>query len=175
MRNTNHQEFGAFGSSVYLGVKADDSELPMVPKEANRMKSASIVASAVASLLFAAMTFAPGLSLRAAETADPLDGKTFVGEIGEKGKKEGQYEEKMSFKDGEMVSSACSSLGFARFPYTATQKGDVVEFVAEATNPTEGTLRWAGVVKGDSLNATSVWTKAGSPPEESWLTAKQQD
>lgn len=132
----------------------------------------SSLRTALASLFFAAIVAAPGPVPRAGEQADPLDGKTFVGEIGEKGKKEGQFKEEMSFKNGEMVSSACVSLGFASFPYRVTAKGDAIEFAAEARNPTEGTLKWQGVIRGDTLSATSLWTKPGEPPDESWLTAK---
>ena len=140
-------------------------------KEENFMNNSSLVRTLLATLVFGGILAAPGSLLWAGQQTDPLDGKTYVGEIGEKGKKEGEYSEEMSFKNGAMVSSACSSLGFTSFPYQVTVKGEAIEFVAEASNPTEGTLKWEGVVKGDTLNATSVWKKAGEPPDESWLTA----
>ena len=139
------------------------------------MRKTSFMVSTWAFAVFAAILFTPGPSLLAENEADPLNGKTFVGEIGEKGKTTSQYKEEMSFKDGVMVSSACSSLGFESFSYTATNSDDGVHFVAEATNPTEGTLTWEGVVNGDALDATSVWEKPGNPPDESWLKATLKD
>jgi hypothetical protein len=102
-----------------------------------------------------------------------LDGKSFAGDIGDKGKP-AVGKEVMSFKDGKMVSSACVNLGFAGFPYKATKKGDMIEFEASASNPKEGTLSWKGTVSGDTLNATSVWTRPGQAPDESWVKAKAQ-
>jgi len=160
---------------LWLGETSGGNKPPTTPEEENRMNSSPCMKSGLAFFLVAAIAFGPSPSLWAGDKADPLDGKTFVGEIGEKGKTEGEYEETMSFKGGEMVSSACSTLGFDRFAYTATGNGGVIEFVAEATNPTEGTLRWEGVVKGDTLRATSVWRKPGAPLEETWLTAKLQE
>ena len=131
----------------------------------------SFVRTALSSLVFAG-ALVLGTAVQAADKPDPLNGKTFVGEIGEKGKMKAEYSEEMSFNDGKMVSSACAPLGFASFPYTVTEKGKVIEFVAEATNPTKGTLKWKGTIKGGKLSATSVWTKPNQPPDETWLKAK---
>jgi hypothetical protein len=126
----------------------------------------------VVSSLTVAGALVLGPVAQAEDKADPLDGKTFLGQIGEKGKAKAEYDEEMSFKDGKMVSSACVPLGFSSFPYKSTVKGNVIEFMAEATNPAKGTLKWKGVIKGNKLSATSVWTKPGEAPDESWLKAK---
>lgn len=108
--------------------------------------------------------------LHAQGTSGALDGRQFVGEIGDKGKPTG-FKEEISFKDGKMVSSVCANR-FANFPYKAVKKGDTIEFEASASSPKEGTQSWKGTVSGDTLNATSVWTPPGRAPDETWIKAK---
>lgn len=125
----------------------------------------------VASLPLLAAAWGP--ALQAQGSPDLLDGKQFAGEIGKKGKP-AMGKEEMSFKDGKMVSSACVELGFANFPYKAARKAGTIEFEASASNPKEGTLTWKGTISGDTLSATSHWTRPGQAPDESWVKAKLQ-
>ena len=62
------------------------------------------------------------ISLLAAAQEGALDGKTFVGEMGESGKDKGDKDE-LVFKDGKFSSAACEKYGFGDAPYTATVSG----------------------------------------------------
>ena len=56
-----------------------------------------------------------------------LDGKHFVGQIGQEGKTTGD-KEAITFRRGTFHSSACDSNGFAPAAYTATEEGGVINF-----------------------------------------------
>lgn len=96
-----------------------------------------------------------------------LDGKVFIGELGEKGKPSGDVDE-YSFRAGMFHSLACDAYGFGPAPYHAT-KGDGIEFESQTVSPTEGHMEWKGRVKGKSLVGTVVWTKEGQAPIQYWF------
>jgi hypothetical protein len=96
----------------------------------------------------------------AAAQAGPLDGKSFVGAMTEKGKTKGDSDT-FIFRDGNFRSTACDAYGFTETAYTAAVSDVSTRFEAEATSPNEGTMKWKGTVKGDSLEGTAVWTKKG--------------
>ncbi len=110
-----------------------------------------------------------GAPARAAQGA--LDGKTFVGESGEKGKAKGDADE-IVFANGTFRSKSCDAYGFTAAPYTTTQKDGVVSFTAHGKSPKEGAMQWTGTVKGDALEGTAVWTKAGQADIHYWVNGK---
>ena len=120
-------------------------------------------------------------AVRAAGTAEPqaaseeasLDGMTFVGEMGENGKANGDNDT-FVFQEGTFRSVACEPYGFEPAYYTATEEGDTVTFEAKAESSKEGTMHWTGTVKGEELAGTAIWTKPGKPPVEYWFKAKPQ-
>ena len=87
-----------------------------------------------------------------------LDGKTFIGPTGEKGKKV-HHEDVLRFSDGKFTSSECFQYGFKGGPYTTTIEGDTIYFQAETISPTHGKMVWQGTLKGDTLEVTYTWTK----------------
>jgi hypothetical protein len=114
----------------------------------------------------------------AADAKGVLDGKTFVGETGEKGGKTGAAKtekDTLHFANGKFHSVACDPYGFTEAPYTATTAADgSVQWTSEATSSKEGKILWKGTVKGDSLTGTFTWTKAGQAPIEYWVKAAAQ-
>ena len=101
-----------------------------------------------------------------------LDGKTFMGQVGEKGKKKGD-KDKLIFKDGKFRSTACDEYGFGDAPYTATVNGDITTFEAETFSSEEGKMKWSGIIKGDTLEGTTVWYPRGNKdPKEYWVRAQ---
>jgi hypothetical protein len=120
----------------------------------------------VAGILVLALSVAP-----AARAGDPsvglLDGKSFSGELGEKGKAKGDKDE-FIFKAGTFRSSACDAYGFKEAAYTASRAGDIVSFAAVTRSDKEGTMSWKGKVTGDRLEGTVVWKK-GDRPTEYWF------
>jgi len=117
-------------------------------------------------LLSAALAVNPSAA-RGAGSA--LDGKTFVAESGEQGKKAEGPKDEISFRDGKMRSSACEAYGFGEGAYTTMEHAGSVMFQARTESPKEGTIEWKGTVRGDALEGTYVWTKAGQKPITYWM------
>ena len=89
-----------------------------------------------------------------------LDGKTFVGLNGEKGRElDPDEHEEIVFDNGRFISTTCNRYNFADTPYTARQVGESIHFEAVTHSPTHGQIAWQGVVKGDHATMTFVWTK----------------
>lgn len=128
-----------------------------------------IVGCALAALLF-------GAALAACRPAEAgrglLDGRTFVGQIGEKGRSQGQPE-RITFRRGQLHSDACDAFGFEDGDYTASQSGEEVSFAAETSSPEEGRIEWRGTVRGDVLEGTFTWHKEGKRPLEYWVRARR--
>jgi hypothetical protein len=106
-----------------------------------------------------------------ASGAGYLDGRTFTGETGEKGKAKGNPET-FVFKDKTFDPLDCHRYGFSAAPYTTREEGGRVRFEAETKSDKEGSMRWQGAVQGDTLAGTMVWTKAGQKPIEYWFKGK---
>ena len=119
------------------------------------------------------LCLAGAVALAAGEPKGALDGKTFVGETGEKGKTAAKMEnDTLQFANGKFRSSACDPYGFTEAPYTATTAADgSIQWTSEATSSKEGRILWKGTVKGDALTGTFTWTKAGQAPIEYWVKA----
>lgn len=117
-------------------------------------------------LLFAALAFA-------GSSSHLLDGKTFVGESGEKGKEQ-KEKDNLVFEKGKFHSTACDQYGFTPASYTAKKEGDTITFEADAASPKEGKIHWKGTVTGDDVDASLVWTKEGQAPIEYWYKGSVQ-
>ena len=103
-----------------------------------------------------------------------LDGKTFIGEFAQKGKKtEGKDE--LIFKDGKFHSIGCDPYGFGDGTYTSTMAGNTITFETETQSAKEGKIKWMGTVKGDTIDVTYTWYKApkwyriSNSPVEYWF------
>ena len=128
----------------------------------------SPVAATVAALVLFSMASIPAGTARAAEGAPEsqgnarfpnfLDGKTFVAESGEKGKK-ASNKDTIVFRDGRFLSEGCTPWGFGDAAYKAGIEGDGIRFHAQTVSPTHGTMLWDGLVRGDAIEATSLWTR----------------
>lgn len=91
-----------------------------------------------------------------------LEGKSFIGPTGEKGKKV-HHEDVLRFIDGIFTSSSCFQYGFKGAPYTTTVEAGSIHFHAETISPTHGKIVWQGTLKGETLDVNYSWTK------ERWL------
>jgi len=97
-----------------------------------------------------------------------LDGKTFVGETGEKGKAKGDKEQ-FIFADNKYDPLACHKYGFSGTPYTAEGRGDSITFVAEHSNQKEDRMRWEGTARGDMLEGVMMYWQGKKAPREYWF------
>lgn len=104
-----------------------------------------------------------------------LDGKTFTGQMGEKGKEEGMKDD-FVFKEGKFRSTACDLYGFSDAVYTTTGDGNTVAFHAVTTSATDGaTMEWNGVARGNKIEGTAAWRKPGAAEAaERWFKGELQ-
>lgn len=100
----------------------------------------------------------PAAYQSAALPSSSLDGKTFVAQTGEKGKR-AKGSDTIVFRDGRFLSEGCNKSGFTDAPYQTTIDGDAFRFHAETHSPTHGSMVWDGIVRGDTIEATSIWTR----------------
>jgi hypothetical protein len=122
----------------------------------NRQRNLLNVVTSVLLLLFiSAFGIAPSV---AQEGKGMLDNKVFVGPTGKKGEDAGEQDE-IRFEDGRFRSVDCEQWGFEEAPYTTEAEGDAIRFHAVALSPKHGKIEWDGVVQGDTVEATYVWTK----------------
>jgi len=101
------------------------------------------------------------LSSLAAETivaSHLLDGKSYVGQNGSKGMP-AHHPDELIFANGQFHSTSCDPYGFGTGTYKTELSGGNVTFEAITQSPTHGQISWRGVVTGDTLDATMIWTK----------------
>ena len=104
-----------------------------------------------------------------------LDGKTFAGEMGERGQpKEKAEKDTFIFKDGTFRSTGCDPYGFKETSYAAKAEDGGVGFEAVATSPKEGKMTWKGKVRGDAIEGTAVWEKDGQKTIGYWFKGTAQ-
>ena len=113
------------------------------------------------------LVFSIAAPLPAPAQGGALDGKTFAGDMAEKGKAKVDKDE-LVFKDGKFSSVACESYGFGEAAYTTTVSGGATTFEAETVSAKEGKMKWSGTVTGDKLEGTATWYKDGQAPVEYW-------
>jgi hypothetical protein len=87
-----------------------------------------------------------------------LDGKTFTGRTGEKGK-EAKGDDELRFENGKLFSVGCAKWGFGEGVYNARVEGDRIHFEAVTLSPKHGQIVWEGTVIDDTIDATYIWTK----------------
>ena len=97
-----------------------------------------------------------------------LDGKTFAGETGEKGKAKGDKEQ-FIFADNKYDPLACHKYGFSSTSYTAQAKGNSITFIAEHSNEKGDRMRWYGTAQGNTLEGVMTYWQGKKAPREYWF------
>lgn len=92
--------------------------------------------------------------------ATPLDGKTFTGDLLEKGKDKADADT-FVFKDGKFRSVACDAYGFGDAPYTVSQDHGKTVFSAVTKNTKGDEMHWQGTVDGTSISGTVRMVSGG--------------
>ena len=104
---------------------------------------------------------APAATAPAAPAAaGVLDGRTFTLMVKDPSKPSAEPDT-LVFAGGTMRSAACDPYGFTAATYTPTNEAGAVTFIADAKSPKEGMNHWVGSVKGEVIEGTFVWSKAG--------------
>ncbi len=91
-------------------------------------------------------------------SAHGLDGKTYFGQNGSKGKP-ADHDDEFIFKEGMFRSTSCDEYGFSAGQYETTETDGIIYFKAATESPSHGQMFWEGKIDGDSLEGTFVWTK----------------
>ena len=136
--------------------------------------SSPLLVGLVLSLLWAAPHAVAGESeMKGTAAPGALDGKVFVIETGEMGKK-ADGKDTLTFQNGKFHSLGCDQYGFGLGMYTASAQGDTIAFAAETASAKKGKIRWEGTVRGDRIDVRYVWTdsshwyKPNPKPLEKW-------
>ncbi len=96
----------------------------------------------------------------AGEKSNLLDGRSYVGKNGEVGQELAEYEdEEIIFHDGMFTSVSCEPYNFGSSPYNVKVVGDKTHFDAVTESPTHGKISWQGVIDGEQVEVSFVWTK----------------
>ena len=103
--------------------------------------------------------------------AQLLDGRTYIGHLGERGKTPGD-EDTLRFEGGRFHSTACDAYGFGAAPYTSAKVGEAIVFTSETTSEKEGRMVWTGTIITHKLDGTVTWTKPGQRAVEYWVKAE---
>ncbi len=99
-----------------------------------------------------------------------LDGNTYSGVIGPKGKASDGKDD-IIFANGTLHSTACDAYGFEPGAYTAVQDGDVIRFTATTHSPKSGTIDWKGTIRNGQLEGTFACKKWGLLRKNYWIKA----
>src|SRR5262249_36837790 len=106
-----------------------------------------------------------------------LDGKTFVGETGERGKPATAKTEKdtLHFANGKFHSTGCDRYGFTEAPYTATAAADGTgRWSSQAASARESRRAGRGREEAETLAGSVSGREAGQAPIEYWVQARAQ-
>jgi hypothetical protein len=96
-----------------------------------------------------------------APTGGLLDGRVFVVERGEAGKK-ADGKDTLIFRNGRFRSADCEKgYGFGDGAYTAVERGGGILFAADIRSDTQGSIHWEGTVRRDRIDVRYTW--AGKP------------
>ena len=93
----------------------------------------------------------------AAAAQDALDGLSFSGMTGEKGKGD-HHADTITFRDGIFRSLDCENWGFGPAPYEMERVSNGYRFTAILKSPDRGELAWTGTIVDNTARATFRWT-----------------
>ena len=79
-----------------------------------------------------------------------LDGKIFVMETGDMGKK-ADGKDTVTFRNGKIHSQGCDQYGFGDAVYTTATQGDIGTFATESVSPQKGKIQREGSVGGGKI------------------------
>ena len=134
------------------------------------MKTKLPAIAALILVLTLAILASPPASSPSLSASGLLDGRTFVGAVGPKGKAADSGDE-IVFRKGTLRSTACDSYGFESGSYSAVAEGAKIRFHAVTRSPTDGRIEWTGTIDGDQLTGTFIWRK-GLFRRSYWVDAK---
>jgi hypothetical protein len=91
-----------------------------------------------------------------------LDGRAFACQMSDGGAE--TTEETIEFHGGRFHSVGCDEHGFTTGTYASTRLRDTTSFQAVTTSKTEGRIDWRGMVRGNAIEGSAIWSKPGASP-----------
>ncbi len=67
----------------------------------------------------------------------------------------------LTFRDGLFHSNLFTERGFDKGEYTTVTKDNEIWFEAKLVNPHEGEILWTGVIAGNAISGSYLYTKKG--------------
>ena len=67
----------------------------------------------------------------------------------------------LTFRNGSFQSSFYAERGYDKGEYVTVTKANSISFEAKTVNPQEGEIFWKGVVKGNVINGSYLYTTKG--------------
>ena len=67
----------------------------------------------------------------------------------------------ITFRDGLFHSKLYASRGHDKGEYTTVAQGDKIWFEATTVSPHEGELIWTGIIEGNAINGSYLYTQKG--------------
>ena len=104
-----------------------------------------------------------------------LEGRTFVGDINERGSGVWDVNDVLVFKDGKFSTKACERWGFKPTSYQAVEKDGVINFQAVMESKDKGTINWVGKVKENNLEAAFNWHRKDQKSLGFWIKAEEEN
>ena len=106
----------------------------------------------------------PGMTVTSPAAVYSLDGQKFKVRIVRDGANEMHGKNRglgdiLSFNNGKFSSEICRRYNFADAPYWIRVEGSQTRFLAELKSPTDGTMRWQGTIRGETLEGTMHWRR----------------
>jgi hypothetical protein len=69
--------------------------------------------------------------------------------------------DRLTFRDGLFHSNLSADRGHEKGEYTTVAEGNKIWFEARTVSPREGELIWSGVIEGNAINGSYLYTEKG--------------
>ena len=113
-------------------------------------------------LFFLAFAFAAVNVIHAQTVQTPLDGNKYKIDFMKDGKTEST--ETLIFQGSKLQTPDCAKYGFTDGLAYVKPTKDYFTWSSSVKSETEGVMAWQGSVKGENIEGTCVWRKAGQDP-----------
>ena len=121
-------------------------------------------------LLVIAIAFTGYSMVQAQSTSSQLDGKKFRIELSKTGSTEVPIVQTLVFSNSMMQTPDFNSLGFKESKAYVKPTEDYFTWTSTINSEKEGVMGWQGSVKGDKIEGTCTWRRAGAQPVQYTFT-----
>ncbi len=124
-------------------------------------------------LLVIAIAFTGYSMVRAQSTSSQLDGKKYRIELSKTGSTEAPIAQTLVFTNSMMQTPGFNSLGFKESKAYVKPTEDYFTWMSTVNSEKEGVMGWQGSVKGDKIEGSCTWRRAGAQPIQYTFTGTE--